>query len=564
MTTEENRESPVVADWHNVEGDTEKGIKMKKNKLVHTILLGIILTAFCVNLFSADVTADTPEDSAVSNNPYTPTEIKLIVAAIDPTLTSTTGKHFGNGEDSIAASEYLRFSLDESVNFWCDNIEEMSNQTVNVKVVDTVIIDEFPQYITGESLDNESFQEIFKRDKDGYGMWYEGITSDEYKPYDTWGDLDYKYYIDKLDLVNRRNAGEFNMVMLLGIDPLSPYETCIVGNKPFWINGEGIEADCENFVIVTPTFSRQDGSLENIGHLAENMLGYIYGPIDYTPGSMDGSDYEALNDWQKYCLCKYLATPDTEVYGYGTVHFAPNSESDYDWENDTPVKYYKDWKNGKDIQEFTASGEYLTKPEYFHDNSEVAHIRWWFSNMPCKSGRDENGYYNNWWKYIFTPDYVTELHWAESTGHYVQVIEVGEEFAYPFHVKYFSGKELDTDTVLSEAVIVSKDESVVEVKGNAIIGKAPGYASLEIRIDGKTLNCEVCVGDPSEIINSKLENDLPSDSFPDVKPISENNSSTGAASNKTSNIVMIVIGSVLLTAVIVIDAIGIVKWKRRK
>ncbi|MCQ2518819.1 MAG: hypothetical protein MJ119_08680, partial [Lachnospiraceae bacterium] len=179
-------------------------------------------------------------------------KINLLVASIDPTLTSINGRNYHNGKNTIKASEYFNYSLSERVGFWCDSFEEVSHQTVKFNVVDTVEINEFPKYKADSSLpslNNKSFQELFKMDENGYGMWYEGITSEAYRQYDTAGDLDYKYYIEKLNLVKRKNAGEFDVLLMIGIDPLSPNETCMVGRNPLRINGDTFCADCENFVI---------------------------------------------------------------------------------------------------------------------------------------------------------------------------------------------------------------------------------------------------------------------------------------------------------------------------
>lgn len=435
----------------------------------------------------ADALEPTPE-------PYGDITINLFVAAIDPTLTSIDGGTYQNGQTTIKASEYLGFSLDDSLSMWIKNFEEISHNRVKINVVDTVIIDEFPKYNSTNSLDNESFQRIFKKDDSGRGDWYSGIFDPDYAQYDNWGELNYKYYIDKLDLVNKKNAGEFDMLFLIGIDPLSPYETCMVGNHTFWINGEGIKADCDNFVILTPTFSRQDGSIENIGHMAERMLGYAYGSVEYMKNSLDGSDYSSLNDWQKYCLCKFIATPDTEVYGYGMVHFSPNSDSDYDWSNNKAVNYYTDWQNAEGIEKFTADNAYLKDSRFNYNNDPcISHHRWWFYNMPYEDGRDEDGYLKNWWRYIFTPDYVINLLPAETYKGSLISLEPGEEASLDFMVRYNSLKNITTDVVASEAALSLPDTDVFSYENGKITALKDGTADIVIKLDGKELTYSVNV-----------------------------------------------------------------------
>lgn len=463
-------------------------------RLVAMFIMAVTIILSCFGTLSMDVNAKGTTGLTVSPKASGTIKINLLVASIDPTLTSINGKNYHNGRKTISASEYFGFSLDDSVDFWINNFEEISHQTVDINVVDKFVIDEFPQYKSQPSLNNTSFQQIFEMDNSGHGKWYEGVTSDAFKPYDSFGDLDYQHYIDKLDLVNKKNAGEFDMLLLVGIDPLSPYETCMVGRKPFWINGGAVNADCDNFVIVTPTFSRLDGSIENVGHMAENMLGYTYGDISYTPGCIDGSNYNALNDWEKFCLCEYLATPGTQVYGYGMVHFSPNSKADYDWSNNTKVKYYKDWRNGSDIQDFTANDCYLNNPAYNqYSDPTISHHRWWFSNMPYADGRDKDGYYNNWWRYIFTPDFVTGLSGSSKYTNGKINLTVKEEKSVEFVVEYYSGKKITTNIADSSAAVVLGDSSLVKIKDGKLVGLAAGTEEIEIKIDGKSLKYTVTV-----------------------------------------------------------------------
>ena len=465
-----------------------------KNYILKTISILMTLVIFALTLLpSQEVKAYSGKDKNGNLSLAATGDIKinLLVVAIDPTLSSIDGSNYNNGKKKIKASEYFGFSLNDSLNCWIDNFEEISHNRVDINVVEKTVLDEFPKYNTLKSLDNKSFQEIFKKDSSGKGDWFGGIQNSVYKEYDGFedvGELDYDYYIDKLNLVNRKNNNEFDMLFLIGIDPLCPFETCMVGRDPLYINGGTFERDCDNFVIITPTFSRKDGSIENIGHMAENMLGYTYGRIDYIPNCIDGSNYVALNDWQKFCLCKFTATPDTKVYGYGMVHFSPNSTADYDWNNYTKVDYYKDWKNGKNKQKFTAD-EYMNLNSFFYYEGDpcISHHRWWFYNMPYEDGRDKDGYYNNWWRYIFTPYYVESLlPYSGYSGSSIN-ISVGDDIPVKFTVEDQGYNKYDSDTVQSSAPVEIKDKSIVSFKNGKIKALKKGNTSITVKLDGKTL-----------------------------------------------------------------------------
>ncbi len=471
---------------------------MQNRKILSLLMTFIMLLLTFVPSYEAKAFNTVDKNGNISLSATGEIKINLLVAAIDPTLTSIDNKNYWNGKKKIKASEYFGFSLDDSLNFWVDNFEEISHNTVDFNVVDTVVIDEFPKYSTGkESLDNKKFQQIFEKDSYGYGKWGEGVSKEEYKYWDTAGELDYDYYIDKLNLVKRKNNKEFDMVIMFGIDPLSPCETCMVGSSPSWVNGLCFERDCDNFVIVTPTFSRKDGSIENVGHLAEHMLGYTYGMIDYEPRhTIDGSNYMSLNDWQKYSLCELLGTNNSKVFGYGMVHYSPNSKADYDWENDTnKVKYYKDWKNGKDAQIFSPK-VYLDDPFYnkYYD-STVTHHRWWFYNMPYEDGRDKDGYYNNWWRYIFNPNYVTGIEADTSYPSGEIKLNVGDSTAVKFKVEDQAFKSFTSDTKVSSATVNIKDTSILSYSNGQIKANKAGKTTITVKLDGKSVKYTVNVTD---------------------------------------------------------------------
>ena len=122
--------------------------------LTFCFLTAILLTPVTVYASEKDLSGPSPKSTGEIH-------VNLLVAAIDPTLTSLDDKPFWNGKNEIRASEYLGFSFDKSLSEWCAVFEEVSHQTVKFNVVDKVIIDEFPKYKSIASLDNESYQALF-------------------------------------------------------------------------------------------------------------------------------------------------------------------------------------------------------------------------------------------------------------------------------------------------------------------------------------------------------------------------------------------------------------------
>jgi hypothetical protein len=84
------------------------------------------------------------------------------------------------------------------------------------------------------------------------------------------------------------------------------------------------------------------------------------------------------------------------------MHFAPNSQQDYDWGNLTFVSSKCD--------------DWLTFPNLPGAMRQVncadwgggdirEHHKWWFKRVPKVAGRI-NGISNNWWTYIIDPNKV--------------------------------------------------------------------------------------------------------------------------------------------------------------
>lgn len=345
-------------------------------------------------------------------------ELKVLVIEINPYLESK-GMKVSDYFNTLGYDQ----SLEKPINEVKEDLEYSSHNVVKVNIVGKEYLNEFPKYTkkftlsyldsntgqrvyTGKDyrLDEKTYLDIFG--KGWYGWWEsnnpvisEGIDSG-------YAAFDYDYLIEKFDLVKRRNDNEFDMVWIFSIDPLNMGETNMVGRRAFWVNGDTIYKDCDNFVICGFTLSRRDSALECIGHLAESMLNYVYQIVDYN-SKLEFNSLDELNTWQRFYLCKDKAPDNWNVYGVGQIHFAPNSTMDYDWENMTPVKStWKDWKNN--YPNLTGETSEFTSAVYYDGCMDLnrAHKRWWFSLMPHVKGRDDNGYSHNWWDYIISLDFV--------------------------------------------------------------------------------------------------------------------------------------------------------------
>jgi len=80
----------------------------------------------------------------------------------------------------------------------------------------------------------------------------------------------------------------------------------------------------------------------------------------------------------------------------GSVHYAPNTRSDYDWGSDRYVETYAlDWRNYPDLKGTKA----IMNCYDGWGPDIVTHHRWWLNMLPKAPGKTEHGY-NNWWIYV--------------------------------------------------------------------------------------------------------------------------------------------------------------------
>lgn len=436
--------------------------------------------------------------------------LRVLVISIDPEINNPTVNDPGSifyGREKLLATEYLGFSLEESVASLKSQIERGSHHTVAIEVVETMWCNEFPVYNGYDSMTEEVFLELFYPNSWGVGEWYGWWSRNaggKYIPEELDGgfNFDYQHLLDECNLVEKKNNDEFDAVWVFSIDPSSMYEFNMVGRNPLWLNGATIQADCDNFALGGLTFSRRDGAIESFGHASESMLNHSFGTYLYYGTKLDFADFDEWNMWQKFYYSKSSATEEDKasedtVYGVGNVHFSPNSEYDYDWSNNTPVySYYEEFANGYPNIDgtpsiFTAESAYLGTEE---DPCRSHHV-WWFGLMPHYKGRDEDGYSNNWWDYLLDTKYVTRLSKNKTKTIKLTMGDYLTELDYV--IQYHSGETEVADALVSEAYLEpAADGILVREENGLILAKAAGTSTLTLRYDGKELVYAVEVAEP--------------------------------------------------------------------
>jgi len=84
------------------------------------------------------------------------------------------------------------------------------------------------------------------------------------------------------------------------------------------------------------------------------------------------------------------------------MHFAPNSERDYDWGNRRLVRSACD--NWYDFPNLSGERRSVNSKEWGGGDIRLHHA-WWYRHLPHVEGETQ-GILNNWWEYILDPDRV--------------------------------------------------------------------------------------------------------------------------------------------------------------
>lgn len=407
-------------------------------------------------------------------------ELRVLVIEQNPTLESlgiTAAEKLGQLED-------LEAVVDEMI----EDIEYSSHGNIDVEIVG---YEKFDEFVTSKelmilsdgsrsyTLDEDTWFDLMKNGWRTYWLNHDVNEIGQYQ-------YDYEHLIDTFDLIERKNNDEFDQVWLVGVDPINPYESIMVGNNSYWVNGKEMKKDCDNFIIMTLYVSRRDANFECFGHFAENVMRKVFGRTydSYEPNQLEinsQSDLEDLNLWERFCLTEY-STNGTYA-SVGNIHFSPNSEEDYDWLNSNYVESdWIDWRdNYPNLTGETISTNYKTWCPTGDKNTACRdHHRWWFSLFPHIEGRTEDGYLHNWWNYLVTLDFATGISEADTIE-----LEEGEKISNEYiKVRYNSGKVEKIKLSELEDTLKIDNEKIVSFKNGKLVGKKEGETFIEFAIDG--------------------------------------------------------------------------------
>ncbi len=256
------------------------------------------------------------------------------------------------------------------------DLEYASGGYVRYRIVERIDADWFPPKIDGFRYTGESY----------VAAWRSRRMHEPDR-------IDYVAQVRVFDLIGRYERGEFDEVWFFSFPYAGDYESTMVGRNAFWCNSPPVPetGHCSGrFVIMAFNYERGvDCMLENFGHRVESIMRRVFAAHPPQQNLWDlFTRYDQTHPDQAHC---------------GNVHFAPNSERDYDWGNPRPViSYCDDWLT---FPELPGRARWVDCREWGGGDMRLHHL-WWLSHLPCVSG-ETFGVSNNWWSYVIDPNLVS-------------------------------------------------------------------------------------------------------------------------------------------------------------
>jgi hypothetical protein len=303
------------------------------------------------------------------DEPPEQTVLRTLVIVYEPTMDKNTGAKL---------SQYMRWnSVEELSRGYMSDVLQTSNGLVRYQITQRIDVDAFPSKVDGYVYDAGRYIDVMRGSK---------------RPYMPQ-EADYYRIIDQFHLLERVAQNEIDEVWIFNFPHAGFYESIMAGPGAFWCNAPpltGTETSLRRFVIMGFSYERGVGEmLENLGHRAESIM-------QKTFEHLHGEE----NLWKRFTRYEKVSPGKAAL---GNVHFAPNSDRDYDWNNPaTVISECDDWLHN--FPHFKGVTRKVTAREWGSGDIRKHHV-WWLNHFPRTAGR-RNGIHNNWWQYFMNPNNV--------------------------------------------------------------------------------------------------------------------------------------------------------------
>ncbi len=324
------------------------------------------------NLINPKPAAPSPAATLPADNPNEPAKIvtsRVLLIIYNPVMDPATG---------VKLSQKMGWKRPEDlITGFIQDILQTSNGMARYQIAARVDLNEFPTLLDGFRYTPQSYLDVINN----------------VQPPHTPPMVDYQPILDQHKVLERVSRHEIDEVWIFAFPHGGFYESTMGGAGAFWCNApplSGTNTCSRRFVVMGFSYERGVGEmLESFGHRSESILEKTF-----------AKTADSANLYRKFIRYDKEYPGQAEV---GTIHFAPNSESDYDWNNPRLVKSAcDDWYN---FPNFKGTTREVNAIEWGSGDIRKHHV-WWLKHIPHVAGR-KNGIANNWWQYIMDPNSVT-------------------------------------------------------------------------------------------------------------------------------------------------------------
>lgn len=292
---------------------------------------------------------------------------RVLLVIYDPVVDAASGKKL---------SEYMNWKHPDDLTFaFIQDVMETSGGLARYQIVQRIELNEFPAKTDGYRYDAGTYLAVMQRSQQPH------IPSE----------VDYKAILTGLNILSRIERREIDEVWIFAFPHAGFYESTMCGAGAFWCNSQPQtwSTGCSRrFVVMGFSYERGVGEmLESFGHRSESIL-----KMTFSKTSGSANLYKRFSRYEK-------ESPGQAAVG--NIHFAPNSERDYDWNNPRVVKSAcYDWLN---FPKFQNDIRDVSADEWGNGDMRAHHL-WWLNHLPKVAGR-AGGIVNNWWQYIVDPNF---------------------------------------------------------------------------------------------------------------------------------------------------------------
>lgn len=294
---------------------------------------------------------------------------RVLAIVYDPIMDTSTGM--------TLSQKMTWYNTGDLLAGFTADLLEVSKGLARYEIVQRIDLDEFPAKTDGFRYTPQTYTDVWNR-----------VTPPHFSQ-----EADYRVILKKHDILGRVARNEIDEVWIFGFPHAGFYESVMGGPGAFWCNAPPLADTAgskRRFVIMGFSYERHIGEmLEAYGHRAESIM-------EKTFSKLTGD----ANLWQRFIRYEKSAPGKAAC---GNIHFAPNSQADYDWNNPIPVKSEcYDW--ALNFPNFKGDVRVVDSSEWGQGDIR-AHHKWWFDHFPRVAGR-KNRIHNNWWQYVVSPQQV--------------------------------------------------------------------------------------------------------------------------------------------------------------